>query len=550
MLRRLVRSPWPFVFIVFIIFFFRLVSLHCWPDPRVLSRGQSQYWKHISLSTDRGPIIDSQGRVLAISVPSFSFFVDPEFWDPSDAARLTGYFPTQTIKRLSGDLKGRYVPVARKIKYERGSEIMDIGLPGLYAVPEKKRMYVNGSLMSHVLGYCDIDDNGLSGTELIWEKVLFSPPETKILVKDASGLNFNISDISLINHLEDPGMVRLTLDSTLQYIVEKHLEEGVELHKARWGAAVCMDPNNGSILAMASVPDFDPNDRKTFLKPGAMRNNCIGRVYEPGSTFKPITVGIAIEEGLVNKSDTFKCTRRIKVADKYISDPKAYGILSLKDVIVKSSNVGMSRIGIKIDPYNTYNTFLNWGFGNPAGLELNGSEVGLIPSPDKWKGVVPANIAIGQGLAVSPLKLTTAFCAIANGGCLLRPYLVEEATTSDNKVIYKGKRNPRYQVLSKDTSEWLKHVLRDVVVEGTGRKVNTPLVPIAGKTGTAQVAEKGEYQEDRWVSSFAGFWPSDKPEYVMVVVIGEPTMGIYYGGSVAGPVFRKIVEDMLYLENI
>jgi len=536
-------SPWFIVLVVFIIFFWRITVLHCWPDQRIVKQGQNQYWRSISVSTTRGTISDRNGEVLAISVPSMSFFVDPKFWNPAYKDKLSGYFSPDVLKKLTGNLEGRYILLAKKIPYEKGQEIAKLDVPGLYPFQEKKRVYVNGSLMSHVIGYCDIDDVGLSGTELIWDNVLYSPPETQIIVKDASGINLDISNVSTVKKSSTKGRVSLTLDSGLQFIVEKYLKEGIELHRARWGAVVCMDPHSGSILSMASIPAFDPNNRSTFLKEGVMRNNCIGRVYEPGSTLKPVIAGIALENGLVSPEERFKCTRKIKVGDKYISDPKAYGNLSLADVIIKSSNVGMSQIGIRLDPYKTYKAFINWGFEKPSGLELNGAETGLIPSPGSWLGVVPGNIAIGQGLAISPLQLLTAFSAIANGGSLVRPFIVRKAWNSQDEIVYEGKRNERYRVLSEKTASWLRGVMERVVTEGTGQRVNSEAVQIAGKTGTAQVAEGGEYQEDRWVSSFAGFWPADSPKFAMVVVIGEPSRGEYYGGSVAGPVFKNIVED-------
>jgi len=543
--KKIISSPWLLVAFVFVVIIIRLLSVHCWPDPRVVSQGQTQYWTTINISTSRGPILDKQDRVLAISTPSYSFFIDPKFWDPGNARLLQGILSEKKVARLASPLSGRYYPVSRKMDISDGEKILDLGIPGIYSIREKKRLYSNRSLLAHVLGFCNIDDRGLSGLELAWDRILYSPPERKPLIRDASGVKLDIADLSNEKEPDARGLLKLTIDSRIQYIVEKRLEEGIGKHNASWGSAICLDPNTGAVLAMASWPTFDPNIRSSLAREDSLLNNSVGRVYEPGSTFKPIIVGIALEEGLVGKGEKFTCPRKIRVADKFISDPKPYGKLVLEDVIVKSSNVGMSQIGIRFDPHRTYETLLSWGFGKLTGIELNGTEEGLVPPPDQWRGVVPANLAIGQGIAITPLHLLIGISAIANGGSLLRPYLVSEAINERGEQIYSGSTSIVGQVLSEGTADWLKKAMRRVVTEGTGKRVDSDLVEIAGKTGTAQVAVKGQYKEDLWVSSFVGFWPWEEPEFALIVVIGEPTRGEYYGGTVAGPVFRDIVEDMI-----
>jgi cell division protein FtsI (penicillin-binding protein 3)/stage V sporulation protein D (sporulation-specific penicillin-binding protein) len=336
------------------------------------------------------------------------------------------------------------------------------------------------------------------------------------------------------------------VDSRIQFIIEKRLEEGIREHKAKWGSIICLDPNSGAIVGMASWPSFDPNVRESLKNLKLIMNNSIGRTYEPGSTFKPVIMGIALERGAVRLNESFKCPYRIKVADGHISEAsnRSYGRLSVSEILVKSSNTGMAQVGMRVKPFDMYYSVREWGFGKNPGVELNGVEDGLLSTPEQWRGVVPSNIAIGQGLAITPLHLASAIAAIANNGYLLRPFIVSQATDSSGQVIYRGERQVVREVLSPRTASWLRKVMVDVVKKGTGKQADLPFVSIAAKTGTGQVAEKGEYLKGKWVSSFGGFWPAENAQYVMLVVIGEPTRGKYYGGDVAAPVFRSIVEDI------
>lgn len=525
------------------IIFCRLLVVHCWPDPRVSNQSKKQYWANVTLSTSRGVIEDSTGDILAHSIPSFSFFVDPKFWNPANAYKLDTCVPKPIIEKLATHLPGRFFPVLRKVGIDKAEKIMKLRLPGLYPVSEMQRLYPNKTLLAHTIGYCGIDDHGQAGLELTWDSVLYSPPETKILVKDSSGQKVDLADVAINSDESRESDIALTINDTLQYIVEAHLKEGAVENGAKWAAAVCMNPHDGTVLAMASWPSFDPNDRSSFVDERHLLNNAVGRVYEPGSTLKPVIMGLSLEKKLVDTHEYFNCTRHIKIADRIVSDPVAYGKLPLEGLIIKSSNVGMSQIGLRFDAFDTYNTLKTWGFGVKPGIELPGVEKGLLPPPDQWWGVVPANIAIGQGIGVTPIQLLTAISAIANGGHILRPYLVHKVTDYSGKLLYLGSRKEVATVLSGETASWLRQVMREVVLRGTGTIVNTPLVAIAGKTGTAQVAKKGVYQKGKWVSSFIGFWPADAPRFSMLVVIGEPSKGKYYGAQVAGPVFRAIVED-------
>ena len=376
--------------------------------------------------------------------------------------------------------------------------------------------------------------------ELIWNNILYSPSGVRILAKGSTGGNYEI-----INNNNSNSKLRLTIDSRMQYFVEQYLDEGVRGNGARWGAVVCLDIESGAIRAIASWPTYNPNQRDDIANRKLQTNNALSRAYEPGSTLKPVICAIALERGVVRQENSFYCPQRIRIADGYISDHSGNGTLNVNGIIVKSSNVGMAQIGMKVKPFDMYNSLREWGFGLDPNVEINGVEEGLIASPELWRGVIPSNIAIGQGLAVTPLQLVSSIAAIANEGVLLRPYLVEEAIDASGRVVYRGEKSIVRSVLSQQTASWITRAMREVVTDGTGKSANSKMVEIAGKTGTAEVAGKGSYLEGRWVSSFVGFWPFKTPQFAMIVVIGEPTKGKYYGAEVAAPVFKKIVEETI-----
>jgi cell division protein FtsI (penicillin-binding protein 3)/stage V sporulation protein D (sporulation-specific penicillin-binding protein) len=546
MFKRFGGSHWFLVFLFFGLLFWRVASLQLVPDPRVEKQSRRQYWSRVPVSTNRGFIYDINGNALALSIPSASFFLDPAFWNPTDSPKLQGILSESIVTTISSKMPGRFFWLARKVDEETAKKIRALNLKGIYEINEKKRLYPNKSLLAHVLGFCDVDDKGLSGIEMVWDKVLFSPPGMKVLAKESSGRTLDISRHSNDGIPSGAGSVKLSVDSRIQFIVEKRLDEGIAEQGAKWGSIVCIEPQTGAIVAMASWPSFDPNVRENLTNLKRIANNSTGRTYEPGSTFKPIVLGIALDKGSVAASESFNCPYRIKVADGHISEAsnRSYGRLSVPNILIKSSNTGMAQIGMRVKPFDMYHGVREWGFSKPLGVELNGVEDGLLATPEQWRGVVPSNIAIGQGLAVTPLHLTAAMAAIANGGFLLRPFIVSEVRDFAGQIIYSGERQLVREVLSPKTASWLSSLMQEAVKKGTGKLAGLPYVSIAGKTGTAQVAEKGEYKKGKWVSSFAGFWPAENPEYVMLVVIGEPSKGKYYGGDVAAPVFRRIVEDM------
>ena len=543
------KSVWGAVYVALAVLAAGTAWIQLNPDIRVVRQSQKQYWASVAVSASRGEIIDRNGIPLAVSVPATSFFIDPKYWDPKSADLLTGPFGESTAKKFRRGLTGRFHWVARNVPKEKADSLFKNEIPGLYTISERIRVYPHGELASHVLGFCDIDDYGQAGVELAWNHILYSPPRTRFLTRDSKGKTLDTMGGKSGVLKNTSGTIKLTLDSRIQQIMEWRLSEGAKSANASWGAGVCVDPLTGEILALASYPSLDPNDRTNLKDQDAVRNNVVGRVFEPGSIFKPITMSIAIETAAANKNSHYNCRGTMKLADKTMSDvnKKAHGMQDLTHVLMNSCNIGMSLMSMGVPRHQAYGMLRQFGFGEKTEVELAGEESGLIKSPEEWLGTVPANIFIGQGIAVTPLQAVMAIGSIANGGSLLKPYLIAEVLDTDGKVIHKGGRRVRYQVMSPATSEFMRAAMKRVVSEGGGKMAYSPKVSIAGKTGTAQIAAAGEYSKGHHVASFVGFWPEEKPRYVMMISLGEPKGARYYGGQIAAPIFKSIAEDIMQI---
>ncbi|NLV82280.1 MAG: penicillin-binding protein 2 [Synergistaceae bacterium] len=540
------KSIWFLVYLVIALLGVATTWIQMMPDKRIVRQSQKQYWANVAVSASRGEITDRNNIPLAVSVPATSFFIDPKYWNPKSADVLTSTFGKQISKKFASPLSGRFYWVERNVSVDRASSLTSKKVPGLYTLTEKKRVYPLGSLAFHILGFCDIDDYGQAGVELAWNHILFSPPRTRYLTRGAHGSSKSIAGEKL-GSKDTCGSIKLTIDSKIQQIVEWRLNEAAKNVDALWAAAVCVDPSTGEVIALASYPTLDANNRKTLLEnKEAVRNNVVGRVYEPGSIFKPITMSMAMDYGSANSNSKYRCTGSIVVADRVISDvnKKAHGIQNLTQVLMNSCNIGMSIISGGVPRHIAYGMLKQFGFGEKSGIEMAGEESGLVRAPEEWLGSSAANVFIGQGIAITPLQEVMAIASIANGGFLLKPYIISEVRDSFGNIIHSGSRRVRYQSVSQSTARFISASMKKVVSEGGGISAKSSIVDIAGKTGTAQVASSGEYAKGRYVASFVGFWPADKPRYVLLVTLGEPKGGRYYGSQLSAPVFKSIVEDI------
>lgn len=545
------KIQWCLVFIVMAWYLGALVKVHIYPDRRAAEQLAKQYQQSERKAMDRGSIYDGRGEPLALSITTYSVFLDPgvEGFEPGSLDKLTPYIGKAKVQALDKRLDRRFYWIKRYLERSEAEEIVKNCGKGFYIREERKRIYPKGNMLSHLLGFCDQDGWGLAGIELMWNGTLVVPEKMHTSYRGAPAA-VDVTQESKPRSGKQG--LYLTIDSEIQYAIERFLGAQAAEIKAPWAAGICLETRTGAVKAMASYPVFDSSNRSTFKDPKALNNNAVNRVYEPGSTFKPIMVAMALEQGRVKQGDSFRCPAHLKVADGYISDshPRDNGVMKVAQIIEKSSNVGMAQIGMKMPPFSTYEEMRSWGIGSRTGIKLNGEEMGLLPTADKWYGITPANVAIGQGFAVTPLQLVTAFNAIVNDGVLLRPYLVRSAVDGEGHQVYHSEPMEVNRVVSPRNSKWLRGVLRQVVVSGTGKPADSELVHVAGKTGTAQVARNGKYVKGLYNSSMIGFWPANDPEYTMLIVFGDVTGSLYYGGPVAGSVFKKIVDEVERLKGV
>jgi cell division protein FtsI (penicillin-binding protein 3) len=494
-------------------------------------------------------------REMAVNIEADSLYAVPsEVGDArylsSKLAPIIKVSEKRLIRKL-GKRDREFIWILRKMDRDVAHNVRELKdraeFKGLGFLTESKRYYPKGQTASHILGYTDIDNEGLEGIELKYNEYMKGKKKKVLMNTDARGN-------SLTDTVEEalPGNnILLTIDEGIQYIVEKEIADAVVRWKAKAAVAIMMNPFTGEILAMANNPTFNPNfpGKAPAYK---RRNRAITDIYEPGSTFKTFLAATALEEGIVSLEDKFDVSKGyIVVGGKPIRDIHRWKILTFQDVIQKSSNVGAVQIGLKLGKERYYKYIRRFGFGEKTGIDLPGEVRGILRKPEEWSGTSLAALSIGQEIGVTPLQILRAYAAIANGGLLMRPYIVSEIISPSGEVIKSFSPRIERRVISRSTAEAIKEILKTVVEEGgTARKAYIKGNQVAGKTGTAQMVdpETGRYSKDKYISSFVGFVPADNPRIALIVVIYEPT-GATYGGEVAAPVFKSIIERALtYLD--
>ncbi len=529
----------------------RLVDLMIVHHKRFYASAQKQHIKVEDIQVRRGIIVDRRGRELALNLDLDSIYADPKHLDRdgNDIKRLASAIarePKAVLAKIPD--KGRFIWVERKLDPETAEKIRALKIEGLGFLPEAKRFYPKADLASHILGFVGMDNQALEGIELKCDKYLRTSGGKVTVERDAGGRTLSPG----VNTEVKGNNIVLTIDEVLQRIVEKELDKAM----ARWRAAatsvIMMDPLTGEILALANRPAYDPN-RGGIAAASAKRDRAITDLYEPGSTFK-IVVGIAaLEEKILKPNTLFDVSRgSIEVGGKNIHDAHKHGVLTFKEVIQKSSNVGSIMIGMKLGKDRVYKYAKLLGVGEKTGIDLPGEVSGWIPRPEKWSSTSIGAVPIGQEVAVTPLQMLRAYSAIANGGFLVSPHVVSEIISPRGEAIASFKNMDMDRIISAKTAETFKDILKSVVEEGgTGTSASVDGNEVAGKTGTAQIIDPRtkRYSKEKYVSSFVGFVPADNPRIAMIVVVYEPK-GQIYGGAVAAPVFRDIAGQALSYLNI
>lgn len=528
----------------------RLVQIQLVRNQHYVMRAQRQQERTLELNPVRGSILDARGRVLAESVAAESIYADPQaVSDARATARALaavhgiGY----TARELEAKLRsgGSFVYLARQLPLEVTAEVRKLGLPGIYFLEAHRRSYPRGMLAANVIGYAGVDGDGLGGVEHSFDAEVRGTPGKVTLLKDARKGVYLVGGEGP-NRPRDGHHVVLTIDSVVQFIAERALEKAASKHRATGGAAVVLDPATGDILAMASYPTFDPNRFRDFPA-ASWKNRAVQDLYEPGSTFKVVTAAAGLEERIVTPSQMLDCGNgMLTIANITIHehDGHQYDRLSFEDVMVHSSNVGSARVGLALGNRRFYDWIRRFGFGERTGIPLPGESTGLLRRAERWTQVSPASISIGQEIGATPLQVLRAIAAVASGGVLVEPRIVRRIVDAEGGVVREFPRGEGTRVISERTAAVLNEILKNVVVRGTGAPAGMLEHVVAGKTGTAQKAGRGGYLAGRYVASFAGYVPADRPRLAILVMLDEPRPE-HYGGVVAGPAFREIAEGTL-----
>jgi cell division protein FtsI (penicillin-binding protein 3) len=506
----------------------------------------SQHSEDVVIPAARGTIYDRTGLQLAIGEQAQTVYADPrQVTDPKNesatVAQTLKLDPNQVYEQLSDRTHG-FVYVKRKADRAEAAKLEKRGLPGLGFYAEERRFYPQFSLASQVIGYAGVDNHGLAGLELSLDKQLAGSPGRERIVKDASG---QAIDTVVSQPERDGSDVYLTLDHTIQANAQTVLRDTVAKWHARSATAIVLDPATGAVRAMATAPGFDANSYPQVWRV-LQRNRAVTDTYEPGSTFKLVTVAGALSERLVSPSTRFVLPYDIHVADRTIHDaePRGTETMSVSQILSRSSNVGAITLAEKLSQHRLVQWISRFGFGHLTGIDFPGESPGIVLPEDKWSGSSIGNIPIGQGIAVTPIQMASAYAAIANRGVWVRPHLVERIGASAST------RPTHRRIVSRWVASEIMAMLKNVVAEGTGTLAAVPGYQVAGKTGTAAKPDpQGGYSDTRYVASFVGVVPASRPRLVILVSVDEPR-GAIWGGVVAAPAFAEIAKfDLQYLDG-
>ncbi len=538
-LQRRIATTASIFLALFVVALIRTFHLCVVQSPELRAKATKQHARRVSAPTERGAIVDRHGELLAMTVGSASIYMRPHRFD----VQSTGYvakvmgMPAAEVSAAAAK-SSKFVWLRRAVTPEQADALADV--PGIGFEASRRRIYPRGTLAGQVIGLSDVDLRGHWGVEESQDRFLRGVAEPVSVECDARGRGMMREGAP--PPLSQPGArVELTLDSTLQQVVETELETAVTSNKAEAGTAVVMDPNTGEILALANYPTFDPGARGGSLNQLA-RNRAISDFYEPGSTFKAIVAAAALEAGVVRPDEKLYCEGgSYTVGKRVVHDHESYGWLTFADVIKHSSNICTAKVGERLGPQRLGPAIAEFGFGRPTGLGLPGESRGLVRPWQNWARIHTVTTSFGQGISVTPIQLIRGFSVLANGGRLMRPYLVRRVTAADGTVLVDNQPVVEGRPISAETARTVTQMLLGVVEAGTGTKAQVEGISVAGKTGTAQKVVNGKYSARDRMSSFIGYLPAEAPRFVILVVIDTPRSATY-GGLVAAPAFRKIAE--------
>lgn len=506
-----------------------------------------QYERRVTIEAERGTLYDRNMNKLVVNLMNTSFAADPSLMSSDDkktvAVQFASFFDrTKTDYQKLLDKKSAFVWLERKVGPSIADNIND-SIKGLIKLQSLRRQYPYGPAAAQLIGFTDVDQKGLSGLERDVDAELAGRHGWAILQADALG---RLSPSPEYPH-EDPvqgNHVVLTIDAHYQSLAYNEISRTIEDYGADDGMVIIMSPHSGEVLAMAHAPSFDPAAPEKAA-PSLFRNRAITDMYEPGSTFKAFTAVAAMEEGLVTPQELINCENgMIKIHGHKIHDTKKHGLLTFTQVVEKSSNIGTIKIAQRLGPDRLFQYVRAFGFGTETGVDLDGETAGKLAFPTDWSGLSLPMISIGQEIGVTALQLANAYCAIANGGTLMRPYVIKSVLSPDGTLLRQTEPRAIRTVASRETMSKIARMLYDVVESGTGKRAAIRGVKMAGKTGTAQKIEKGKYSSDKFTASFVGFFPADQPQLVFLVIVNNPRKSIW-GEASAATTARAIVEKII-----
>ena len=516
-------------------------------------RARREYEKPLTLMGKRGTIYDTNYRELAVSVEVPSVAANPSMIARKDRHRVSRQLAEalhvkadMILSALSKERK--FVWIKRKATPKEAQAARSLNIRGVHFLTEHNRVYPNKNIAAQVLGFSGIDGRGLEGLEFSFDQYLKGGTDSITIQIDAYGRPFEAEKTREASY--SGKNVVLTIDGNIQYITEQALEEAVNAYSAKSGMAIVISPKTGAVLALANAPLFNPNNYARFDRE-RWRNRVVTDSFEPGSTMKIFSVAAALESGTSSPDSIYFCENgAYRIGPNTVRDTHPYGWLSLQQIVKYSSNIGAIKVSENTGKAILYQTLKKFGFGSPCGIECPGETDGSLSHYKRWYRIDAGNIAFGQGVAVSAVQLAAATAAIANGGVLMKPYLVKAVTDLNGRPIKRYGPEKIRRVVSEETAQALIRMMKTVVEDG-GTGVNAALegYKVCGKTGTAQKIENGRYSRRKYISSFIGFAPMENPEAVVLVVVDEPQKR-YYGGTVAAPAFKKIAQGTLAYLNI
>ncbi len=529
----------------------RLVQLQIFESSRLKRMARRQQLKDKDIPARRGAIYDRHGRLLAVDNVYYDMVADPTQMENIDEAdsilcsifgRESGYY----LRKILPHINKRFVYLEKKITPPYADKVKQSHIKGIYFLPFYSRSYPYGTAASTVIGYVDNEGKGQAGIELYYDSLLSGQVGKEHIFTDAYGRDYPL--LSYVLKEPIPGNdLYLTIDIELQRILEAELWRALETHKAKSASGILLDPHTGEVLAMASVPNFDPNNYSAYPLQNIGNRNIIAP-YEPGSIFKLITFAGALAESLISLEDTIDTDHGVlHIRGRVVTDVHSLGKVPARDVLVYSSNVGTVIIAQKFDDRTFYKYIKLFGFGSPTNIDLPSESRGLLRPPEKWWGTTMATLPIGYEISATPIQIACAYASVANSGVLMRPYVVQKAVSYTGKVVYARSPLKVRRTVPRWVVDSLVELFREVVVRGTAKGANSEVIDFAGKTGTSHKAKIGErgYQARAYYASFAGFAPYKNPFVAGIIVVDEPSAGYHYGGQVAAPVFKNVLEKAI-----